>query len=415
MQQKAIFDWLLNSRLHEYRDVDHRPMGEGRSRAYQETHTEFKACPYPGTRYHHPYPMNASALQSILPEWQHALVLLSWLGQRYRNFNQTGITTFYDLARVSGYGVFLSDYLVLRRDNPLQSGGIPVLLSGLYKVCLGFQQATFLAMMHDKFIPPEEKKLPDAPGFYAWLEAHKLLIGDDEVCGGSEAMINRAYECMRGLHATPTRVEDDLPQLQAMQIDWDAYDLFVANTANLWRKAILSAILMRGFGIQINEPSIPTGLQQAINAWLKESFGQMLSRQTGLAVNVAQMTLEESGRSLSEWVQVQHEFMHEIGYTETSVQPTDSTLAQGILSALANQFELGEHRRAIADNAHQQAARYKSFEAAILQSFNQHLLQIQSALGYANEDGNSLESADLSNIYGVTPTDWLLARPSTGG
>lgn len=407
MRRKAIFDWLLNSRLYEYRDVDRRPMGEGRSQAYKQVQTQFKTCPYAGTRYQHTYPMNASALQSILPEWQNTLVLLSWLGKRYRDFNQTDISTFYDLARISGCGVFLSDYLVLRQNMAIQSGEIPILLSGLYKVCLGFQQATFLAMMHDKFIPPEEKKLPDAQGFYAWLEEHALLIGDDEVCGGSEIMISRAYECMRGLHETPQRVEDSLPQLETMQIDWNAYDLFVANTSNLWRKAILSVILMQDFGIQVNEPSLPTGLQQAINTWLKESFEQLLSRQTGLAVNIAQITLQESGRDLSEWAEVQHEFMHEIGYVESFVQNRDSALGQRIMSALAGRFELGEHQMVVANSLYQQVARYEAFETAILQSFNEHLRQLQSALGYANEDEKNLKAADLSEVYGATLQDWL--------
>jgi hypothetical protein len=408
MQQKTIFDWLLNSQLYDYKDVEGRPMGEGRSKIYSQINTTIKTCPYAGTRYHHAYPMNASALESILPEWQHTLVLLSWLGQRYRTFNQTDTSTFYDLARVSGCGVFLSDYLVLRRQNPLSSDEIPVLLSGLYKVCLGFQQATFLAMMHDKFIPQEQKKLPDAKSFYAWLEEHELLIGEDEVCGGSEAMINRAYECMRGMHDIPECVEDQLPQLKALQIDWDDYDRFVANTSNLWRKAILFVILMQDFGIQINQSCLPVSLQQQINTWLKESIQQLLSQQHGLAVNIAHIALEESGRSLSEWVEVQHEFMREIGYEAAAVVVKDSAHTRRIMLALADKFELSkEHYAMIEKQVCQQVARFTAFETAILRSFNEHLQELQKALGYADEDKNILQLNDLSAVYGGIMSDWL--------
>jgi hypothetical protein len=400
-QDKAgIFDWLLNRHVHEYFDVDGRPIGEGRAQAYAQVETKFKTCPYSGSRFQHPLPMNVSALNSILPEWQHSLVLLAWLSQRYRQFHQTQIDTYYDLALLSGTGVFLTDYMALRREQPLVSHQFPVLMSGLYKVCLGFQQATFLAMMNERFLSDAEKALPDAKGFYAWLEQEKLLIGPEEVCGGSEAMISRAYEAMRGLTASPSALDETLPSVAAMQIDWDAYDVFTFNVSELWRKAIWFVIQMRYFGIHVEAPSLPDTLTNAVNAHLQRRFDAMLEAQAGLAVEIAQLTLEESGRSMDEWFTVQAAFLEEI-----ACQPpqTDSisSLSADILADLAQAVDLSSHTAVVRSAIEPQVARYETFEATALHAFNTHLEKIQLALGYESS-GAELTAADLAMMYGKT-------------
>lgn len=400
MEKASIFDWLLNRHVHEYFDVDGRPIGEGRAQAYAQVETKFKSCPYSGSRLHHPHPMNVSALNSILPEWQHSLVLLAWLSQRYRDFHQTRIDTYYDLALLSGTGVFLTDYMALRRENPLQSHEFPVLMSGLYKVSLGFQQATFLAMMNARF-QQEQEPLPDSKGFYAWLEQEKLLIGPEEVCGGSEAMISRAYEAMRGQTASPTNLDESLPMLTSMAIDWDAYDVFTFNVSELWRKAIWFVIQMRDFGIQIEEPSLSPALVENINTHLQQRFENLLEEQSGLTVEIARLTLEESGRSLEEWFAVQTAFLDEIGYQASEATGADGGLTADIMADLIQAVDLGGNAPTVAKAVGEQVARYAAFEAAVIRAFNLHLGKIQQALGYASDDAGLLP-ADLSAMFGRT-------------
>jgi hypothetical protein len=404
LDKARVFDWLLQRHVHEYMDVDGRPIGEGRSQAYAQVETKFKSCPYAGSRYHHAHPMNVSALQSILPEWQNSLSLLSWLSQRYRAFYHKPVSTYYDLALISGMGVFLTDYMALRQSQPLVSHHIPVWMSGLYKVCLGFQQATFLAMMNDCFKSSDaEKTLPDGKGFYAYLEDQQLLIGEAEVCGGSEEMISRAYETMTGQYSSP-ETRDHLPQLAAMDIDWDAYDAFTFHTSNLWRKAILFVIQMRDFGIELHDPSLPAGLLDAINAYLKDSFAKLLGAQSGLAVEIARLTLEESGRSLEEWLTVQAGFLSEID-CQPECDASADELSGAIMQQLAQVFDLSKHQQTIACAVNEQLARYEAFEAAVLQAFNDHLGHILVALGH-DHFGDALTSADLSSVYGKTVRNW---------
>ncbi|WMP19419.1 hypothetical protein [Thiothrix lacustris] len=399
----ALFHSLLSRDVHEHLDTDGRPVGEGRSEIYTQVDTAFKVCPYAGSRFQHEYPMNVSALNSILPEWKHTLLLMSWLGQRYRAFNHTEIDTHYDLARVSGTGVFLADYITLRRKNPLPSGDVPVILSGLYKVCLGFQHATFLSMMNDCFVSDAEKALPDAKGYYAWLEEHELLIGENEVCGGSEAMISRAYEAMRGYHDNPQRIEDELPQLAAMDIDWDAYDVFVANASELWRKAILFVIQMRDFGFRVDEPTLPAELRDGINNWLTTHFEQLLAQQSGLAVEIARFTLEDSGHSLAEWMSVQTDFRDELAPPDKTVK--DSALVNELIAQVHKTFCVTGYEAVLAQAIQAQALRYEAFEGALLQTLNQHLSAMLEALGY-EDSGTNITTAHLTAIYGKTIRDF---------
>lgn len=405
VQDKAtVFDWLLQRHVHEYLDVEGRPIGEGRSRAYARVETKLKSCPYAGSRYHHAYPMNESALHCILPQWPNTLSLLSWLGQRYQAFYNTRVSTYYDLALISGTGVFLTDYMALRRSQPLPSHHIPVLLSALYKVCLGFQQAAFLAMVNEPFKGSDaEKALPDVKGFYAYLEDQNLLIGEAEVCGGSEEMIARAYETMKGHHSIPETM-DHLPQLASLEIDWEAYDVFSFHASDLFRKAILFVIQMRDFGIDLHEPSLPADLSDSINAHLNASFTKLLSAQSGLAVEMARLTLEKSGRSLNEWLTGQAEFLSEIECPSARNAITHE-LDEAIVRQLAQVFDLSIYQPVIACAVREQLARYEAFEADILHAFNEHLDHILVALGY-DYSGKALTPADLSSVYGKTVRNW---------
>src|SRR6516165_1775623 len=161
----------MSRQVHEYLDVAGRPLGEGRTAAIQHVHTEMQSCPYAGSRHHHTKPMNVSALRNIVPVWDEIVRILAWLVQRYRDRKKKEITTYEDLTLVASAGAFLADFLVLRRHQPLRSREIPVLISGLYKVCQGFQLATFLGSTHARGANRAPAHLPSAADFYEYVEA----------------------------------------------------------------------------------------------------------------------------------------------------------------------------------------------------------------------------------------------------
>jgi hypothetical protein len=401
--KRGVFAWIMHRDVHEYFDVDGRPIGEGRSQAFAQVETSYKSCPFAGSRHHHPKPMNMSALQSILPAWQTSLALLAQLSGRYQAFYRKEVTTYYDLALISGMGVFLADYMALRRNEPLISLQFPVWMSGLYKVCLGFQQATFLAMMNEQFATrSEEQALPDATGFYAYLEEQLLLIGEAEVCGGSEEMISRAYETMQGKHPLAEGV-NPVPLACGLEIDWNAYDVFTFHSSNMWRQAILFGMYMQTYQIEVHISGVPTSLLSTCNDLLKSSFDRLLHSQSGVSVEMAQLTLAESGRSFAEWQRVQADLLLEINCPGPG--DTNSQLADVIVVQLLEHIDLGSYQAVIVAAICKQLAEYTAFESAIVHACNQHLDQISTALGYVHA-GGSLTTADLSAVYGKTVHDW---------
>jgi hypothetical protein len=204
--------------------------------------------------------------------------------------------------------------------------------------------------------------------------------------------------------ASVTGQADPLPALAGLAIDWDAYDHFSFHSSNLWRKAILFVIQMQGFCLQLNEASLPADLTVAINAYLKASFAQLLAAQSGLAVEIAQITLAESGHSLDEWLTVQAAFLTEIDCQPFTGLDTQA-LSDAILQQLRQVFDMAGYHQVIAAAIEAHAAKYAAFEAAVLRSFNGHLDAIVLALGFTPAN-DLLVAGDLTAVYGKTLRDW---------
>jgi len=164
---------------------------------------------------------------------------------------------------VTSAGVFLVDFLVLRQHQPLRSHEIPVLISGLYKVSLGFQLAYLPERFVDETTPPP---LPDPAGFYAYLEEHELLIGEAEVCSGSAAMIMQAYDAIIGRHTVAPEALP--PPCASLEIDWEQYDVFTHHASNLWRDLVLYVIQEPQFYPELADPRLPSDVQDRLNACL---------------------------------------------------------------------------------------------------------------------------------------------------
>jgi hypothetical protein len=131
----ALLDWIVSRQVHQYLDTAGRPVGEGRAANIQEVETQLSTCPYPGSRHHHAKPMNASAIQGM-PAWPQMLAMMTWLSHRDRKRYGKGVTNSTDMSRITRAGILLVDYLALRRDNPIGPREVPLMVSGVYKVCL---------------------------------------------------------------------------------------------------------------------------------------------------------------------------------------------------------------------------------------------------------------------------------------
>jgi hypothetical protein len=390
-----VLDWIMSRHVHEYRDAVDRPVGEGRAAAFQQVETEMQSCPYAGSRYHHAKLMNVTALRQM-PPWQDILTMLSWLSARYRAKFGTAIKTPDDLAAVTGAGIFLPDFLVLRQDKPLHSGELPILISGLYKVCLGFQ----LAYLRERFAAEaSETPLPDAAGFYAYLEASELLIGDAEVCSGTPAMIMQAYDAIIGERSIA--LETLPPVCTRFEIAWDRFDDFTEHAAAIWRDLMLYAIETPRFCPRLSDPNLPPDLQRRLNARLEGRAKQILAAQTGLVVEIA--------RTVAQGAELPSH--NPIEAPSPPFEPAARQRSRGLAAVViawlgeAASSEMRLYEQDIARALEAQLARYDDYEASVLDELNRHVSALLAALGL-DQRAAVLTGSALSLVCGRTLTDW---------
>jgi hypothetical protein len=395
-----VLDWIMSRHVHEYLDVAGRPVGEGRAAAFQDVQTEMQPCPYAGRRYHHAKPMNVSALRQIMPAWEQIKRMLSWLSERYRTRHQTEITSYDDLSLVTSAGVFLADFVVLRQHRPLLSGEIPVLISGLYKVCLGFQLATFLGSMRDRFAgETTPKHLPDAAGFYDDLEARELLIGEAEVCSGSAAMIMEAYDAMTGRRAVATEALP--PECTHLGIAWEQHDVFADHAAHMWDDLVMYVIEASRYCPELADPRLPPEVQDRLNACLEERGTQLLAGQTGLVVDLVRGAQDDLGPR-----DALRPTVTPVGAVSSpSLQP--GSLAATVLRWLNDVAvaDMSTYAPVVASTLSARLAPYDHYEATVLDGLNHHLGCLMDALGLGRPNGPLTASA-LSHVCGRTLRDW---------
>jgi len=378
-------DWIVSRHVHEYLDVAGRPVGEGRAAAFQQVPTEMQSCPYAGSRYHHAKPMNLTALQRM-PDWPQVLTILSWLSQRHRTAHKTEVATYDDLAQVTGAGVFLADFLVLRRHHSLRSHEIPLLISGLYKVCLGFQ----LAYLPERYSGETTGILPDPAGFYAYLEENELLIGEAEVCAGSPAMITQAYDAITGRHSV---AEQALPAACAdLEIDWEQFDVFADHAGEMWRELVLFAMQAPQFLPELADELLPPDVQQRLNTCLERRGTELLAGQSGLVVEIARAAQAYGADP-------------PLLTPEPGADP--GSLGADVLAWLHRVAapEMRTHAPVVAQALQAQLAAYDSYEASVMAGVNEHLHWILRALGLDASSAPLTPSA-LSHVCGRTLRDW---------
>ena len=382
-----MLDWIVSRRVHELLDVGGRPVGEGRCAAFRQVRTDMRSCPYAGTRHHHKNPMNATALQH-LPPGTEIQAMLAWLSRRYRLRHATEIKTSIDLAQVSSSGVWLVDFLTLRRHEPLGSSTIPVLISGLYKVCLGFQ----LAYLADRFSDESPAELPDARGFLAYLEDERLLIGEAEVCSGSPAMIAQAYEAIT---AASEITEAALPPACAgVAIDWSGFDDFKEQSDSTWRELVIFAVTMPWLVPRLADDRLPPHLQERLNTFLENRGAEILEGQSGLVIDVARMAQGEPPQPEAPLLDLQ------------PVSPEPGGLAEVVfhwLSAMAPE-DTRIQATVIKEALQAACVPYEAYEATVLEKLNLHMNAIMNALGF--RPGEPLTPNALSQLFGGTFRDW---------
>jgi hypothetical protein len=398
-----MVDWIIFQRVQQYFDDSGRPIVEVGDPASRPVQTEWQVCPYSGSRFHHAKPMNVSALRHISPVWEQVLTMLSWLSRRYRAWHGSEIENYVDLSIISSSGVLLADFLVLRRYMPLRSHEIPLVITGVYKACLGFQYATYLASTHERFAGARTSHhLPDAAEFQAYLEDHGLLFGEHEVCAGSAAQIMQVYDAMSGRLAVASEALP--PECARLEIAWEQFDVFTRHASGLCNDLVLYATEASRYCPELADARLPPDVRDRLNACLKQHWEQLMAGQSGPVVSTARQTQNYRDRPTA-------------GPPEPpgQVAPPPDSLAATVLAWLNEVAgdDMQTHGPLVASALQAQLAPYDLCEATVLAGLNERVSYMMQALGL-DQPGVALTASALSRVCGRTPRDWGIPVNTSG-
>jgi hypothetical protein len=183
------------------RDVEGRPLREGRTppELLKPDDIEYKPCPYTGSR--SGKPMNASALRQMGAYWDEACELLASLRaahDRVLGVTQPGLM---DIWRVSQLGSALPWWHLFRE------GTVPAHVAALSKATLGqgiWAQRMLVRAIAEGWSPPPLT----AESILALAEASGTLVGETEVCSGGDKMLLRFFDVLAGASAAAPAADE---------------------------------------------------------------------------------------------------------------------------------------------------------------------------------------------------------------
>lgn len=207
---------MIEERFH--RDAEDRPIREGRTpdEFLRPGDIEYKTCPYSGGRHQHKNPMNVSALRQASAHWTECLDALAWL--RAQHDALLGVTEpgIWDIWRTSQMGSALPWFHIFRDEV------VPGYAAALSKMTLGmgiWAHRMFIDTLTKGWSAPSPLTADIIDGL---AEASGTLIGETEVCSGSEKMLHKYFD----VHVTQA------PTPGVLAVPRESFLLFAAHYTN---------------------------------------------------------------------------------------------------------------------------------------------------------------------------------------
>lgn len=153
--------------------------------------TEWRVCPYPGSRYRDEAPMNMTALRSMTRHWKPMLrgtlaVREEFL--RRHSVPSDGSWRMGDLHALSCAALALPTLLLMRSEAPVPNGTLDPVLSSLFRVTDGVRMmSSYLLLLLES---PTTYDTPiTAPELYRLTEQNNLFLSSRGVCAGPPHMV----------------------------------------------------------------------------------------------------------------------------------------------------------------------------------------------------------------------------------
>jgi hypothetical protein len=196
------------------RDNEGRPLGEGNSppEIFSTVVTEWRSCPYPGSRHKNRKPMNVAALKQVLQNWDElAGFMLSFRSEFISRWGSQELNAS-DLWTLTFMASMLPHYLTTRKSCPVPDGQLPVTVAAAFKVLLGVFQTmghmTFTRVAAGK--PLDVNLLPE--DILAHADANGIFESVAGVCAAPPELIKRFLSVLDG-HAEADQSAFNLQRL----------------------------------------------------------------------------------------------------------------------------------------------------------------------------------------------------------
>lgn len=190
---------------HPALDAEDRQVGEANvfpAGLRIEVPTEWRVCTYPGSRYLDDFPMNVTALKTMIKEWKPLLAVTLQLRDAYLrragtgglSQNASGLArtelTVGNLMVLSSLIMALPAYLLAHPEHPVPNGQLHPLFSSLFRIVDGVRLVTYRKLYQSddggSALPSD---LIRAADIYPFADAEGLFLSVHGVCAGSRAMI----------------------------------------------------------------------------------------------------------------------------------------------------------------------------------------------------------------------------------
>ncbi|MGE0484411.1 MAG: hypothetical protein AB7Q81_09755 [Gammaproteobacteria bacterium] len=187
-----------------------------------ETPTEWRTCPYQGTRFFNERPMNITALKGMRACWPQMMTALARIRAAYlQRFAGAGAPwTVGDVERLATLVLAVPTYALVRATAPGPVARLHPALSSLFRVTDGLRM-----VMHQMLFIPigEPTRAPDAAvsaaDIHAYAERNYSFHSEHGVCAGPRAMIDEFLAVIVDGRVIPSVTDAPLDAAVAAALD----------------------------------------------------------------------------------------------------------------------------------------------------------------------------------------------------
>lgn len=200
---------------HPALDAEDRQVGEANvfpAGLRIEVPTEWRVCTYPGSRYLDDFPMNVTALKTMIKEWKPLLAVTLQLRDAYLRRAVLGDPgragedlTVGNLMVLSSLIMALPAYLLAHPECPVPNGHLHPLFSSLFRIVDGVRLVTYRKLYQSddggSALPSDVIRAAD---IYPFADAEGLFLSVHGVCAGSRPMIEEFLRVLVDGECRPT-------------------------------------------------------------------------------------------------------------------------------------------------------------------------------------------------------------------